>query len=264
MKQKIAKFTALGLGLAFAALPVFARSATVDSLTSGFANPPQSARPQAWWHWMNGNITKAGITADLEAMEHIGLGGATIVNVDCGVPRGTVNFMSPEWRDDFKFAVQEAHRLGLVLCVENCAGWSSSGGPWNTPANAMQCLTSTETRVDGPVTFDKMLAQPTTKLDTYHDIAVLAFKDSSPEPEEAATIDATHPSKLVINRALYETLDGSTAADVTRLIVKMVNDGKKFVRVKNEPLGGDPATGQYKQLRLEFTLDGKGSNANGG
>ena len=66
-------------------------------------------------------------------MKEIGLGGATIVNVDCGIPRGPVPFMSPEWREDFKFAVQEAHRLGLELSVENCAGWSSSGGPWNTP-----------------------------------------------------------------------------------------------------------------------------------
>ena len=113
-----------------------------DELTQGFQSPPVSARPQTWWHWMNGNITKAGITADLEAMKQIGLGGATIVNADCGIPRGPVEFMSPEWRDDFKFAIAEGNRLGLELTVENCAGWSSSGGPWNTPENAMQkvCL----------------------------------------------------------------------------------------------------------------------------
>src|SRR5690242_12891597 len=121
-----------------------------DSLEAGFRNPPDAAKPHTWWHWMNGNITKPGITADLEAMKQIGLGGATIVNVDCDIPRGDVPFMSPEWREDFKFAVQEANRLGLKLCVENCAGWSSSGGPWNTRENAMQCLTSSETEVDGP------------------------------------------------------------------------------------------------------------------
>ena len=58
--------------------------------------------------------------------------------------------MSPEWRDDFKFAVSEANRLGLELCVENCAGWSSSGGPWNTVTNAMQRITTSEVRVSGP------------------------------------------------------------------------------------------------------------------
>ena len=146
-----------------------------NSLEQGFLNPPDSAKPQTWWHWMNGNITKAGITADLEAMKQIGLGGATIVNVDCGIPAGPVKFMSPEWREDFKFAVSEANRLGLELCVENCAGWSSSGGPWNTVTNAMQRVTTSEVRVTGPANFNAALPQPLTKLDFYRDIAVLAF-----------------------------------------------------------------------------------------
>src|SRR5215469_3068094 len=134
-----------------AVLSALAVSATpADSLDSGFLNPPDSAKPQVWWHWMNGNVTKAGISADLEAMKQIGLGGATIVNADCGIPRGPVLFMSPEWQDDFKYAVTEAHRLGLELCVENCAGWSSSGGPWITPSNAMQRVTTCEVRVSGP------------------------------------------------------------------------------------------------------------------
>jgi len=152
-----------------------AAAASADPLESGFLNPPNSARPQTWWHWMNGNITKEGITADLEAMKQIGLGGATIVNVDCGIPHGPVNFMSPEWRTDFKFAVQEANRLGLKLCVENCAGWSSSGGPWNTVTNAMQRVTTSELEVTGPTNFNAMLPQPQTKLNFYRDIAVLAF-----------------------------------------------------------------------------------------
>src|SRR5882757_3282351 len=153
---------ALCLGLAASAAPV-------DPLQSGFLNPPDAAKPQTWWHWMNGNITKEGITADLEAMKQIGLGGATIVNVDCGGPRGQVSFMSPAWREDFKFAVQEADRLGLKLCVENCAGWSSSGGPWNTPTNAMQRVTTSELDLTGPTNFNAALPQPATKLDFYRD-----------------------------------------------------------------------------------------------
>src|SRR5215469_4475041 len=93
------------LGLVFASF-----GAPVDSLEAGFRNPPDSAKPHTWWHWMNGNITREGISADLEAMKQIGLGGATIVNVDCDIPRGPVPFMSPEWRGDFKFAVEEANR----------------------------------------------------------------------------------------------------------------------------------------------------------
>jgi hypothetical protein len=161
-------------------LVLAASAASTDPLETGFLNPPDSARPQTWWHWMNGNITKAGLTADLEAMKQIGVGGATIVNVDCGIPRGPVNFMSPEWREDFKFAVQEANRLGLELCVENCAGWSSSGGPWNTVTNAMQRVTTSELRVTGPTNFSAALPQPPTTLDFYRNIAVLAF----PAPDD--------------------------------------------------------------------------------
>jgi hypothetical protein len=133
---------------------------------------------------MNGNITKVGITDDLEAMKQIGLGGATIVNVDCDIPPGPVKFMSPEWREDFKFAVSEANRLGLKLCVENCAGWSSSGGPWNTATNAMQRVTTSELNVTGPTNFNSTLPQPPMKLNFYRDIAVLAF----PSSDDKATI----------------------------------------------------------------------------
>ena len=162
-------------------LVLTAAAASTDPLESGFLNPPDSAKPQTWWHWMNGNITKEGITADLEAMKCIGLGGATIVNADCGIPRGPVPFMSPEWREDFKFAVQEANRLGLELCVENCAGWSSSGGPWITVTNAMQRVTTSEVQISGPTNFNATLPQPPTTLDFYRDIAVLAFPASADE-----------------------------------------------------------------------------------
>lgn len=184
-------------------------AATAEPLEDGFLNPPVSAKPQTWWHWMNGNISKEGITADLEAMKQIGLGGATIVNVDCGIPRGDVPFMSPAWREDFKFAIQEAGRLGLDMTVENCAGWSSSGGPWNTPEHAMQHLVSSEVRVTGPTNFSGALPQPPTKLDFYRDIAVLAIPDSAAletsmnafAPKASASATSVNPKQIVDGNA---------------------------------------------------------------
>jgi two-component sensor histidine kinase len=238
----------VALGVACLAGP-----ASYDDLRAGFSNPPDSARPQTWWHWMNGNITREGITADLEAMRQIGLGGATVVNVDCGIPPGPVKFMSPEWRELFKFAAQEAGRLGLELCVENCAGWSSSGGPWNTPANAMQRLTSSETNLHGPTTFDGVLPQPPTNLNYYREIAVLAFKASTSNAK-ASLEDSS--GKFQVRRALYET-DNGRSADVTPIVVDRIRRHEKSMTVSNGELGGDPAEGQRKRLRLEFTLDGK-------
>lgn len=237
-----------------AAALCLALNAVAAPLETGFLTPPDSAKPQTWWHWMNGNITKVGITADLEAMKQIGLGGATIVIVDCEIPAGPVKFMSPEWREDFKFAVQEADRLGLKLTVENCAGWSSSGGPWNTVTNAMQRLTSSETRVHGPSAFDAALAQPPVTLGYYRDVAVLAFK--VPVRPVEPDSDGTLPAKLEIQHAAYGA-DGAGSADVTDRVVSLIKSGRKSIVASSGELGGDPAFGLVKSLRVEFTLDGK-------
>jgi hypothetical protein len=245
-------FAAICLALNAAAVPT-------DPLESGFLNPPDSAKPQTWWHWMNGNITKPGITADLEAMKQIGLGGATIVNVDCGIPLGNVPFMSPMWREDFKFAVQEADRLDLKLCVENCAGWSSSGGPWNTTTNAMQRLTSCEIRAVGPTNFDAGLPQPPMSLGFYRDVAMLAFPAPVVETDEAANPSAAK-AKLEIKKAIYGA-EGGGSADVTAKVISLVQSGQRAIVADSDDLGGDPAAGSVKQLRVEFTLDGKPGTA---
>src|SRR6185369_2949364 len=164
-------YSLLALMVAFPSIA----AAPVDPLEEGFHNPPASAKPHTWWHWMNGNVTRDGITADLEAMKRVGIGGAQIFNVDSGIPHGPVQFMSPESRELFKHAIREADRLGLEICLHNCAGWSSSGGPWNTPEFAMQKIVTSETRTVGPSSFSATLPRPETNLGFYRDIAVLAF-----------------------------------------------------------------------------------------
>ena len=159
--------TYLILFLLFAA-PVHAQ----ETLERGFQNPPASARPHTWWHWINGNVSKEGITADLEAMKRVGIGGAQIFNVDVGIPAGKSPFMSPSWREAMTHAIREAQRLGLEICVHNCAGWSSSGGPWIKPEQAMQRLTWSETPVHGPMHFEGTLPEPPKRVNTYRDIAV--------------------------------------------------------------------------------------------
>ena len=181
IREPVRMICLLVLGLALSLTPGRALWAA-DALQEGFVNPPDSAKPHTWWHWMNGNVTKEGITADLEAMKHVGVGGAQIFNADCGIPPGPVPFMSEQWREMTKHAVTEADRLGVELCMHNCAGWSSSGGPWNTPEHGMQIVVTSEQKVKGPSKFSGVLPQPPKKLDCYHNIAVLAFK--TPEGED--------------------------------------------------------------------------------
>ena len=40
-----------------------------------FRNPPAEARVRVWWHWMDGNITREGIKADLDWMHAAGIAG---------------------------------------------------------------------------------------------------------------------------------------------------------------------------------------------
>ena len=162
-------------------------TALAGDLAREFQSPPPSARAHTWWHWMNGNITKEGITADLEAMARVGVGGAQIFNAAEGIPHGPVQFNSDEWRALVKHAATEADRLGLELCIHNCGGWSSSGGPWNTPEHAMQVVVTSEQQVQGPVRYEGVLPQPPTKLDCYRDIALLAFR--TPEAETVTMKD---------------------------------------------------------------------------
>jgi hypothetical protein len=155
-----------------------------DALRDGFLDPPASAKARTWWHWVDGNVTAKGITADLEAMQRMGIQEAFLFNVGMGYPEGGATFLSPEWLELFRFAASEAERLGLQLGFHNGAGWSSSGGPWITPEYAMQTVVYSEREVSGGKgeTQTFQLPQPPVRLDCYRDIAVFAFpKPSSDE-----------------------------------------------------------------------------------
>ena len=163
-------------GLLLATVP----AAGARDLAKGFTSPPQSAKPWVYWFWLDGNITREGITADLEAMKRVGVGGVLIMEVAQGTPPGPVRFASPDWRELFKFMLTEAKRLGLEVNMNNDAGWCGSGGPWIPPALAMQKVVWSTTNLEGPRRFEGVLAEPQEVADFYEDIAVLAF----PTPAE--------------------------------------------------------------------------------
>lgn len=163
-----------------------------EELARHFANPPEWAKPQTWWHWMNGNITKEGITADLESMKRVGINGVEVFNVSEGIPDGPAPYLSPQWLELFRFAAAEADRLGMEVCFHNCAGWSSSGGPWVKPEHAMQTIVTSEVKVSGGQPYQGVLPQPATKAGYYRDVAVLAF----PTPKGKPGIDKLEPKGL--------------------------------------------------------------------
>ena len=126
-----------------------------DALERGFAQPPPEARLRAYWWWLNGNVTKAAITRDLEQMAAKGFGGALICDAGGAdqdgndrVPHGPT-FFSPEWRELYRHALREADRLGLEMSLNIQSGWNL-GGPMVKPEDAPKRLVWSEVEVTGP------------------------------------------------------------------------------------------------------------------
>jgi hypothetical protein len=158
-------------------------AARAASLEDGFAAPPVGARPLGWWHWINGNVTKAGIATDLEAAKQAGMGGVQMFDVEMYLPPGPVRYGTDNWYEHVRFAMNKAAELGLEFHVMNTPGWSASGGPWVTPDRSMKRLVWSETAaVSGEVSL--VLARPDLKpaygersvphAEFYREVAVMA------------------------------------------------------------------------------------------
>src|ERR1700712_3466721 len=127
----------------------------------GFQNPPKSARPRVWWHWMNGNVTKDGITKDLAWMRRIGIGGVHTFEINLMTPKVVdrpLVFMSPDWKDAFRLGADLADKAGLEFGIAGSPGWSESGGPWVPAADGMKKVVWSETVARGGRLFDGRLS----------------------------------------------------------------------------------------------------------
>lgn len=146
-----------------------------------FAQPDKVHAPQTWFHYIGGNVSHEGITADLEAIAGAGISGVQLFHGQFGGqwPATTDNIecLSKNWDEAVKHTAEECRRLGLRFTMQNCAGWAMSGGPWIKPENAMRTIVHSRTDFDGKdikVTLPK--PQPSQEeWRDYRDIAVLAF-----------------------------------------------------------------------------------------
>ena len=123
-----------------------------DDLLKGFQHPPEEAKPRTWWHWIGSNITKEGITKDMEWMKRVGIGGFQAFDVSIGIGQTVEKkmvFMTPEWLDALRHTAAEAERLGLEMTMVTSAGWSETGGPWVKPEEAIKKVVWSELQITG-------------------------------------------------------------------------------------------------------------------
>src|SRR4029077_19341015 len=169
---------ALAIGTALTAMTgLTSGQSSSDPLEQGFQQPPDSAKPRVWWHWMNGNISKEGIKLDLEWMRRVGLGGFQNFDAALATPQVVdhrLAYMTPEWKDAFKYATTLAAQLGMEEAIAGSPGWSETGGPWVPASQGMKKYVGSETTVEGGKRFRGTLAHPPTETGAFQNIGVRA------------------------------------------------------------------------------------------
>jgi hypothetical protein len=153
---------------------------TLQSLAGQFVAPKDEYKPQAWWHWLGTNYSKTGMTADLEAMKHVGVNGVIVFNAPSWLDTAQNLYKNQTYRsepywDALHHALTEARRLKMTVGLHNSPGWSTTGGPWITPEMGMQHVAWSVTEMDsGDVGVKHVLPLPQPESDFYKDIAVFA------------------------------------------------------------------------------------------
>jgi hypothetical protein len=194
-----------------------AANAQLKQLKTDFLKPQDKYKPGVYWYFMDGNMSAETITKDLESMKRSGIGNLIFLEVNVGIPRGPVEFLSDKWTSLFVHAEKEARRLGIEITLGIGPGWTGSGGPWVKAKESMQHLVSSRVTVSAGDKKQIVLPVPPPKkpffgednltaefkkewLNYYEDAAVLAF----PVTEQAKPI-ADYEEKALYYRAPFSS-----------------------------------------------------------
>ena len=241
---------------------------SISLLEQNFLNPPESAKPWVFWYWMHAAVSKAGITADLEAMKEVGIGGAYLMPIQDTVStipfQPTVRQLTPEWWEMVRFSMQEAKRLNLKLAMHVSDGFALAGGPWITPELSMQKLVWTKTYIRSGSNENITLEQPGSEKGYYKDVVVFAYpansKNAFSEIVQIPTVTASNGTKPQFlsfpakdNKQSFKSDTacwiqykypgtftcrsirihvGGNNYQAQRLIVQTSNDGENFTTIK--------------------------------
>lgn len=222
-----------------------------DALLRGFRVPPAEARPQVWWHWVSGNISREGIKQDLEWMNHSGIGGFQLIDLSFftrTVVPARVTYMSPEWWADFQYATALAAKLKLQTGISTSPGWSETGGPWVEPSQGMKKYVWSELPVVGDAPFSGTLPHPPSNTGAFQNLpiddagALLSAAYSAPTYYADSSVVAFKiPPAELTAEAANPTMTSSVPLDLSGL------DGSDPNISISVPLGNDIGSKEWIQ-----------------
>ena len=247
----------------------------LESIILDFKSPVDSNNLWVYWYWIGDDISKKGITKDLESMKKAGIGTAFIGNINPDEVDGKVPMLSEEWWDCMVHAVNEGKRIGVDIGAFNSPGWSQSGGPWVTPEMAMRYVNYSEVKVSGSKKISLDLVKPHNE---FEDLYVLAFPTIKAEENKLTNKNST--IKISNNvKGASNLLDGkqSTVVEFNKINTTytidieankvfvarsiLIHPGEKNIKMKCELLAD--IDGEYKSIKT-FTYNRINNNVNVG
>ncbi|WP_420152035.1 glycosyl hydrolase [Siphonobacter sp.] len=227
-----------------------------SGLTQLVPNPPSSAKPWVFWYWMQAGVSKAGITADLEAMQAAGIGGAYLMPIQGAknppVYTPVAEQLTPHWWDLVRHAMQEAKRLKLEMGMHVSDGFALAGGPWITPELSMQKVVYATTQVQGNQPFSGVLPQPPTQENYYKDIAVFAIPAPPTIPSQPVitSSQAGNLPQFLIDPTNKQAFRSDTVCWIQYAYEQPVTVRSLLVRTPGNNV-------QAHRLKIEASNDGK-------
>ncbi|MDZ7605630.1 MAG: glycosyl hydrolase [Cyclobacteriaceae bacterium] len=200
--------------------------AEYQKIQTGFITPHDTNTVWCYWYWINDDISKEGITKDLEAMKKVGIGAAFIGNINPPEVDGPVPILSDYWWECMVHAVNEGKRIGVDIGTFNSPGWSQSGGPWVKPEMAMRHMVYAEIKVKGPGKVQVQLPQPGKQ---FQDVNVMAF----PAVQAEKTTLSNANSKISSNPEM-DNISNLMDGDTTTVAYFLRDGGDYTIDIKSE------------------------------
>ncbi|MHC4743244.1 MAG: glycosyl hydrolase, partial [Planctomycetota bacterium] len=176
---------------------------TQISLAAGFRDPPEVARPSAYYLLLNGYVNREHMDWELGELYEKGIRGLCVFDMGARGPAGTVPeggpaFMSDEWIDNFAYLLEKAGKLGMDVQLAVSSSWDM-GASWVKPEHASKAMYHSSMRTKGPAQFDQVLRFP--------DIPARSPRDSTGKPlyySEVATLAIPENKRLDAHEFILE------------------------------------------------------------
>ncbi len=129
----------------------------LQALEEQFKNPPMDCWPHTRWWWPGNPMDKKEITWELEQMRSVGIRGVEQITMGAVYEKGGIPYLSDEFMDMARHAVNEAKRLGMEISFNfGGPGWII-GGEWVSEEDKSKDMIPSSMDITGPMRFNDAL-----------------------------------------------------------------------------------------------------------